>query len=238
MKKIWVLTMLPEMFVPFRDYGVVGASLRGERGENLPSLELVSIAEFCDKGFKGVDSTPYGGGAGMVMRADVLENALIKGVLEAGGFESLDQLKVVATGPRGKILTQKSAQDLSEEKRDLVIVCGRYEGIDERFLTKYVEEHWSLGDFVLSGGEIAAMAFIDASVRLMSGSLGNADSLSEESFTSGLLEYPQYTRPVEACGEKVPDVLTSGDHKKINKWRKEAALGLTREYRPDLLENS
>jgi tRNA (guanine37-N1)-methyltransferase len=238
MKNIWVLTMIPEMFEPFLRFGVVGSSLRGERGEQLPRLNLVAISDYCEKGFKGVDASPYGGGAGMVMRADILENALIKGVFEAGKYiEPKKELRIIATGPRGKIFDQIMANEIKDESRDIVFICGRYEGIDERFLDKYVDEHVSLGNFILSGGELACMSYIDAVVRLMDGALGNVQSALNESFEGdGLLEYPQYTRPQIACEKKVPEVLTGGDHKKIIEWRKDQSVIMTKIYRPELLE--
>lgn len=238
MKNIWVLTMIPEMFDPFLNFGVVGSSLRGERGEGVPKLNLVPISDFCDKGFKGVDSPPYGGGAGMVMRADVLEKTLIEGVFIAGQYkEPKNELRVIATGPRGTLFNQSVANDLKSDKRDIVFVCGRYEGIDERFLDKYVDEHISLGDFIISGGELACMSYIDAVVRLFDGALGNAESALTESFENGtLLEHPHYTRPQIACELAVPGVLTSGDHKKISKWREEESIKMTRTYRPELME--
>ncbi len=137
MKNIWVLTMIPEMFNPFMNFGVVGSSLRGERGDNIPTLRIIPISDYCDKGFKGVDSSPYGGGAGMVMRADVLEKALIQGVFVAGEYKSPKQeLRVIATGPRGQVFDQSLANNIKDDKRDIVFICGRYEGIDERFLNK------------------------------------------------------------------------------------------------------
>ncbi len=238
MKNIWVLTMIPEMFKPFLDYGVVGLSLRGERGNHLPKLNLVPISDYCEKGFKGVDSSPYGGGAGMVMRADVLEKTLIEGVFEAGRYSSpKSELRIIATGPRGATFNQTIANDLKVEERDLVFICGRYEGIDERFLEKYVDQHISLGNFIISGGELACMSYIDAVVRLMDGALGNAESAVNESFEgNGLLEHPHYTRPQIACEMSAPDVLIGGDHKKIIKWRQEESIRMTKTYRPELLE--
>jgi tRNA (guanine37-N1)-methyltransferase len=235
LKKIWVITMFPEMFGAFLDYGVVGSSLRGERGD-MPELRLVKISDYTEKGFKGIDSSPYGGGAGMVMRADVMEKALLEGIFSQ--YQEPDkELIVVATGPRGDRFDQSSARELSCEKRDIVFVCGRYEGIDERFLDKYVHRHLSLGDFILSGGELACMSYIDATVRLLKGAVANENSIVEESFENDLLEYPHYTRPADCCDQEVPKVLRSGDHKAIKKWRDTKQQEMTMKYRPDLLKD-
>lgn len=234
MKKIWVISMFPEMFHGFRQYGVIASTLNGERGEHHPTLEVLRISDFCDKGFKGIDAAPYGGGAGMVMRADVLEKCLLEGVY-SHYKDPQEELHVIATGPRGQTFKQATAEELSQLKKDLVIVCGRYEGIDERFLQKYVHRHLSLGDFVLSGGELACMSFLDATIRLIDDALGNGESIVEESFQDGLLEYPHYTRPQTCCDRDVPEALLSGDHKKIAQWRQEKKMEMTKTYRPELL---
>lgn len=240
MKKIWVITLFPQIFDILKSTGVVGSALRGERGD-LPELILLNPSDYSEKGFKGVDDSPYGGGAGQVMRADVLENTLLKGVLSNYGGDLKDSLKVIYLGPRGKTFNQSIAQDISnslQEKssRDIVFICGRYEGIDERFLEKYVEGHLSLGDFVLSGGELALLPILDSIFRLMPGVLGNSDSPIEESFNGKGIEYPQYTKPQTVCGEKVPEVLLGGNHGLISKWREKERLRLTKIFRPDLLE--
>ena len=243
MKKIWVITLFPEFFKPMFETGVVGSAMRGERGP-MPEVIFLNPSDYNDKGFKGVDAAPYGGGAGQVMKADVLENTLLEGVYKKGHYEGdlKDRLHTVYLGPRGKTFSATLAKDychnylLGDEGKDLVFVCGRYEGIDERFLEAYVDEHLSLGDFVLSGGELALLPILDSILRFYPGVLGNSVSFEEESFSNGLLEYPQYTRPQIACGLEVPKVLSSGHHEKVKKWRDEKSLEMTKKYRPDLLK--
>lgn len=217
--------------------GVVGSFLRGERGPKV-SLKFYNPSDYGPKGFKGVDSAPYGGGAGQVMRADVLEATLLKGVVRDQG-DVKSRFRVVYLGPRGKKFDQSLARafgyDLQNDQKELVFLCGRYEGVDERFLEKYVDEHLSLGDFVLSGGEVALNAILDATFRLLPGVLGNDDSPLEESFDGGGIEFPQYTKPQMACEREVPEVLLSGHHGNIKKWRLEKRLEMTKKYRPDLL---
>jgi tRNA (guanine37-N1)-methyltransferase len=242
LKKIWVISLFPEFFKPFFETGVVGAGLRGERG-NLPELRFVNPSEFSKKGFKGVDASPYGGGAGQVMRADVLEEALIKGVFTNGGYQGLlkEELRVIYLGPRGERFDQSVAKkyqanlcDVNE--RDLIFICGRYEGIDERFIEKYVDDHLSVGDFVLSGGELALLPILDSIFRLFPGILSNEESPLEESFDGFGLEFPQYTKPQVICDKGVPDVLLSGHHKNIKIWRDQERLKMTKKFRPDLLK--
>ncbi len=225
-----ILTLFPEMFP-----GSLGHSLSGkalERGDW--SYRAVNIRDFAEGVHKSVDDTPYGGGAGMVMRADVIEKALLS-VPEAG--------RAIYLSPRGKPLTQPLVQELTAAPA-LTLLCGRYEGVDQRVLDAYAFEEISVGDYVLSGGEPAALVLMDACIRLLPGVMGNDDTAAEESFspaTGGLLEYPHYTRPAAwtaADGNtyEVPDILTSGDHAKIAAWRREQAETLTRTVRPDLLE--
>lgn len=241
-KKIWIITMFPEFFEPLKSAGVVGQALDGKRG---PALELstVLLRDFHPNGHNGVDDTPYGGGAGMVLRADVLKDALLKGIVEKGGYGAdwKEKLFVIAPGPRGKKWDFEVAKDFSDtkiinSKKDLVFICGRYEGIDERFLDAYVDEHFSLGDFILSGGEIAVMAILDSAMRFIPGVLKNSESALEESFGTELLEFPHFTRPQVFEGREVPAVLTSGHHGKIKKYRDEQRLIMTKKYRPDLLK--
>ena len=221
-----LLTLFPDMFP-----GSLGQSLSGkalERGDW--SFDAVNIRDFAEGIHKSVDDTPYGGGAGMVMRADVLEKAVLS-VPKAG--------RKIYMSPRGKVLTQELAQELAQEEA-LTILCGRYEGVDQRVLDAHDFEEISIGDYVLSGGEPAAMILMDACIRLLPGVMGNNHTVDEESFSNGLLEYPHYTRPASwenASGEilDVPEILRSGDHKKIEKWRQERSLEITRDRRPDLL---
>ncbi len=242
-QKIWILTMFPEFFRPLCEVGVVGQTLRGIRGTGIHlSLETVSISRYSSKDFKGVDDSPYGGGAGMVMRADVLKEALIKGVVEAGdyGLDWRERLHIVCPGPRGPSWSDRMAREKAkiwfQSKKDLVFVCGRYEGIDERFLINYIDEYISLGEFILSGGELAVMVYLDSALRFVPGVLGNKLSHDLESYRDQLLEYPQYTRPAKFEEVEIPEVLISGHHKKVAEYRDRERLRMTQKYRPDLLE--
>ncbi len=219
-----VLTLYPEMFP-----GALGLSLAGralERGDW--SLETHQIRDFATDRHRSVDDTPAGGGAGMVMRADVLARAIDHASLAD------DPRPRLLMSPRGRPLTQARVRQLAEGP-GAVIVCGRFEGIDQRLIEARSLEEISIGDYILSGGEPAALVLLDAVVRLLPGVMGNAQSGEEESFESGLLEHPHYTRPQEFEGRAIPDVLTSGNHARIAQWRREQALALTRERRPDLL---
>jgi len=242
MKKIWIITLFPNYFDSLINFGITGSALRGERGNKI-EFNTVQLRNYTPKDYKGVDDSPYGGGAGMVMRADVLKEALLKGVVEGGNYgeDWKDKLHVVFPGPRGKTWNNSYCKDFAkrfseEGSKDLVFICGRYEGIDERFLSLYVNEQISLGDFILTGGEIAVMAIIDSSLRFFSGVLGNKESSEQESFQSNLLEHPQYTRPKVFDGLEVPEILLSGHHGNIEKYQREEALRITKNHRPDLLE--
>ncbi len=219
-----VLTLYPEMFP-----GPLGHSLAGKALEaEIWALETVQIRDFATDRHRTVDDTPAGGGAGMVMRADVLARAL-DSAAPAG-----DPRPRLLMSPRGRPLTQARVRDLAAGP-GAVILCGRFEGVDQRLIDARALEELSVGDFILSGGEPAAIVLLDAVVRLLPGVMGNAASGAEESFESGLLEHPHYTRPAEFEGRTIPEVLTSGNHAKIAKWRKEQAERLTAERRPDLL---
>ena len=220
--KVDILTIFPEMFP-----GPLGLSIAGKALERaLWTFEATDIREFASDRHKTVDDTPCGGGPGMVMRADVIDSAL-------SSISEIGDRPVVYLTPRGKTFDQQMAKDFANGP-GIVFVCGRYEGIDERFLDMHEPYQVSLGDFVLSGGEPAAIAIIDSCIRLIPGILGDVDSLSEESFERGLLEYPHYTRPQVWRGRSVPEVLLSGHHKKISAWRREQSERLTRNHRPDL----
>ncbi len=224
--KITVLTLFPGAFP-----GLLGASLPGKAlKDGLWHLETLDIRAFARDKHASVDDTPYGGGAGMVMRADVLDDA-IRGAEAKFGKAS----RKIYLSPRGRVLDQALVAELAAEK-SLLLVCGRYEGIDQRVIDAERLEEVSLGDFVLAGGEIAAMALCEACVRLLPGVLGNAAATEEESFAEGLLEYPHYTRPPEWMGAKVPEVLISGHHEKVKVWRQEQAEKITKHRRPDLYE--
>jgi tRNA (guanine37-N1)-methyltransferase len=239
MNNIFIITLFESYFDGLLNTGVVGMALRGERAD-LPQIKFINPSDYSAKGFKGVDSSPYGGGAGQVMRADVLENCLLKG-LGCSGLEDISrQFEVIYLGPRGEVFNQQLAQQLNneflvgEDRKDLVFICGRYEGVDERFLQTYVRRTISLGDFVLSGGEVALGVILDAIFRLAPGVLSNSTSPLDESFSGGLLEYPQYTKPQVCCGKEVPKVLLSGNHQKIKQWRYEQKLTVTKTLRPEL----
>jgi tRNA (guanine37-N1)-methyltransferase len=240
-KRIWILTLFPEMFKPFLECGIAGAALRGERSEDFKfEVNFVNIRDYSSTKYKSIDNPPFGGGPGMVMRADVLREALVKGVFEQGGYHSLEQLEVIYTSPRGTVWNNKVARDfgtqvLGSSEKDIVFIAGRYEGVDERFLVKYVNRFYSIGDFVLTGGEIAIMTILDSAVRFVSGILGNKLSSEDDSFEDGLLEYPQFTKPREFEGMEVPAILLEGHHKKIQEWQKLQKLLMTQKFRPDLI---
>jgi tRNA (guanine37-N1)-methyltransferase len=239
-RKIWILTLFPEFFKPLLECGIAGSAFRGERSERIKfEIEFVNIRDYSTTKYKSVDDSPYGGGPGMVMRADILRDALLKGVVEKGQYQDQSELHVIYTSPRGKVWNNRVARDfgtsvLSGEK-DLVFICGRYEGVDERFLEKYVNDYYSLGDFVLTGGELAVMSILDSAVRFVPGILGNKLSSEYDSFEDGLIEYPQYTKPAEFEGMEVPEVLMNGHHKKIEEWQKKEKQRMTKKFRPDLL---
>lgn len=242
-RRIWILTLFPEYFKPFLDCGIAGSAFRGERSDDAFKFEVhfVNIRNFSTTKYKSVDDSPYGGGPGMVMKADVLKEAIMKGVVEAGGYSGKEELHVVYTSPRGKVWTNKVARDFGTNifggPRDVVFICGRYEGIDERFLENYVDDFYSIGDYVLTGGEIPVMAMLDSAVRFVPGILGNKLSALDDSFEDGLIEFPQYTKPREFEGKVVPEILAGGNHKKIGEWQKEQKLLMTKKWRPDLLKN-
>jgi tRNA (guanine37-N1)-methyltransferase len=226
---IWratVLTLFPDMFP-----GPLGASLAGKAlASGLWALEARDIRDSATDRHRSVDDTPAGGGPGMVLRADVLAAAI--DAADAAMGQPQDRPRLLMS-PRGRPLTQSRVMELAGGPGPL-IVCGRFEGIDERVITARRLEEVSIGDYVLSGGEIAAMALIDACVRLLPGVMGKQASGADESFSEGLLEYPQYTRPQEFEGRPIPEILTSGDHAKVAAWRRAEAEALTRARRPDL----
>ena len=219
-----VLTLYPEMFP-----GTLGQALAGKAlGRGDWSLETVQIRDYATDKHRSVDDTPAGGGAGMVMRADIVAAALDA---NAGDDDPRPRLLM---SPRGKPLTQARVRDLAAGP-GAVIVCGRFEGVDQRVIDARDLEEVSIGDYVLSGGEVAAQVLLDAVIRLLPGVMGNAQSGETESFEGNLLEHPHYTRPPEWEGRAIPEVLTSGNHAKIDAWRREEAEKLTAERRPDLL---
>ncbi len=220
-----LLTLFPEMFPGFLGHSLAGRAL--ERGDW--TYHAVQIRDFGEGKHQTVDDTPFGGGAGMVMRADIVDKAL-SSIPNAG--------RKIYMSPRGKVLNQALVKELSSEPV-LTILCGRYEGVDQRVLDAQGFEEISVGDYVLSGGEVAALSMMDACIRLLPGVMGNEATPDAESFgseTGGLLEYPHYTRPPEWNGLSVPDVLKSGNHAEIAKWRKAQSLEITQKRRPDLIK--
>jgi tRNA (guanine37-N1)-methyltransferase len=225
--KVKIITLFPDAFP-----GVLGQSLTGRAlQKGLWALETIDLRQFGIGKHRDVDDTPTGGGAGMVLKPDVVAAALDQAARGAPADRA--DWPVIYVSPRGKPFDQATAKRFSEA-RGMTILCGRFEGVDQRVLDEYRVEEISLGDFVLTGGEIAAQALIDASVRLIPRVLGNTESTEEESFSHGLLEHPQYTRPTEWNGRKVPEILLSGHHANIAKWRSDQSRKLTKERRPDL----
>lgn len=219
-----VLTLYPEMFP-----GHLGFSLAGKAAERGDwSIDAVNIRDFAEDRHRSVDDTPAGGGAGMVLRADILAKAIDA----VSGDDARPRLLM---SPRGRPLTQARVRELAEGP-GVLIICGRFEGIDQRVIDGRNLEEVSIGDYILSGGEPAALTLLDAVVRVLPGVMGNAESGTHESFENGLLEHPHYTRPAEWEGQGIPEVLTSGNHAAIDRWRREQALELTRSRRPDLLD--
>ncbi len=218
--KFEVLTLFPEMFEPLKH-----SILQRAVNEKYISINLVNIRDFSKDKHKKVDDTPYGGGAGMVMKADVVYDA----------YKSVkhENSKVIYLSPQGKKLNQKKVEELSKIE-NIILLCGHYEGVDQRVLDEIVDEEISIGDYVLTGGELPAMVLIDSVSRYVEGVL-NKESTKEESFSNGLLEYSQYTRPEIFLGKQVPEVLKSGNHKKIEEWRRNNSLLNTLKKRPDLL---
>ena len=223
--KIGVVTLFPEMLKSLTDFGVVGRATQ----QGLLQVTGYNPRDFTQDKHRTVDDRPYGGGPGMLMKVQPLRDAIGHAKAELG------QPKVIYLSPQGRRLDQAGVVELAKQD-SLVLVAGRYEGIDERLIGADIDEEWSLGDFVLSGGELAAMTFIDAVSRLLPGVLGHAESAQEDSFAQGLLDCPHYTRPEMVAGMPVPKVLLSGDHAAIARWRMQQQLGRTWQRRPDLLE--
>ena len=225
--KITILTIFPEMFDSVLSSSILGRA----REQGLIDVRCVDIRPFSDRKHKNTDDYPFGGGAGMVMLAQPILDAMASVTSE--GFRG----RRIYLGPRGQTLTTAKARELAREE-ELVLLCGHYEGVDQRALDLCVDEEISIGDYILTGGELAAMVLTDCVARFIPGVLGSAESPEEESFSDGLLEYPQYTRPRELCGLEVPEVLLSGDHARIKAWRREQSLKATKRFRPDLLEKA
>ena len=221
----YVMTLFPEMI----DVGTGYSILKRARENNIINVYPVNIRDFANNKHNRIDDSPYGGGAGMVIQAPPVYNCY-KHIAK-----SAPDARVVYLSPQGKVFTQDMAREFANE-REIIMLCGHYEGIDERVIEEIVTDEVSIGDYVLTGGELAALVLMDAVSRLVPGVLGKEQSADDESFSDGLLEYPQYTRPTEFLGKGVPEVLLSGHHGNVDKWRHEMKLRRTREKRPDLLE--
>lgn len=223
-----IITIFPEIFHAYLRESILKRALQN----GLIDVKVYNLRDFTTDRHKTVDDYPYGGGPGMVMKIEPIYNAVH--AIKADGLERL----VIMLSPQGKIFNQAKAEEMSKEKRRIVFICGRYEGIDERVRESLVDEEISIGDYVMTGGELAALVIIDSIARLIPGVLGDAESVKEESFTWGLLDYPHYTRPSEFMGMKVPDVLLSGNHREIYRWRRKEAIVRTLHKRPELLKNA
>jgi len=224
--KIDVISLFPPMFEAVTAHGISGRAIKN----GLLTLRLWNPRDYTDDRHRSVDDRPYGGGPGMVMMAEPIERAI-----RAARYGQTPGAKVLYLSPQGRRLDHAGVVSLAK-REGLILLAGRYEGIDERLFESEVDEEWSIGDYVLSGGELAAMVVIDAITRQLPGALGDADSALQDSFAGGLLDYAHYTRPEVHAGRKVPEILLSGDHEKIRRWRLKQSLGRTWLRRPDLLE--
>lgn len=224
--RIQVITLFPEEFGPLVDLGVTGRAIR----EGTVQLEVLNPRDFATDRHRTVDDRPYGGGPGMVMAVEPLRSTIRAAKDRAG-----EGARVGLLSPQGQVVDQAAIRELAQ-RQELILVCGRYEGIDERLIEREVDEEWSIGDYVLSGGELAAAVMIDAVTRLLPGVLGDEQSAQQDSFTEGLLDCQHYTRPEQVEDLSVPPVLLSGDHAAIERWRRKQSLGRTWLRRPDLLE--
>lgn len=228
---IRVMTLFPDMF----SGPLSNSIIQRARQNKIIDIKFINIRDYADNKHKKVDDYPYGGGPGMLMTPQPLVDCY-NHIVSTLDIEENKEPKVIYLSPKGKVFNQNMAIELSKEK-NIIMMCGHYEGIDQRVINEIVTDEVSIGDYVLTGGEIPAMVLIDSIARLIPGVLAQDQSFEDESFYSGLLEYPQYTRPSNFRGLKVPDVLTSGDHKKIAEWRRKQSLEITLERRPDLLKN-
>lgn len=224
--KIALITLFPEMFAAVTDYGISGRAVK----EGLLEIASYNPRDFTEDRHQTVDARPYGGGPGMVMLVEPLRRAI-----SAARDWMVEDPLVVYLSPQGKVLDQGAVNGFAVQQ-SLILIAGRYEGIDERLIQMEVDEEWSIGDYVLSGGELPAMVLIDALIRQIPGALGHQDSADEDSFANGLLDCPHYTRPELQDGQQVPEVLLSGDHEKIKRWRLQQSLVRTQQRRPDLLD--
>ena len=225
--KFVVLTIFKEMFDAFVKTSIIGRAIE----KNIVSIDVIDIRDFTEDKHNRVDFPPYGGGSGMVMSAEPLSKAIDYSIekLDSNNYD------ILYMSPRGKVLNYSLSKELSNSNKDYIIICGHYEGIDERIIEEYNVKEISIGDYVLTGGELACQVLMDSVIRLLPGAITEG-SLDEESHTNGLLEYPQYTKPYDFRGRKVPDVLISGHHKNIADYRKEESIRITKKIRPDLIE--
>jgi tRNA (guanine37-N1)-methyltransferase len=224
--KIALITLFPEMFAAVTDYGISSRAVK----EGLLEIASYNPRDFTEDRHQTVDARPYGGGPGMVMMIEPLRRAI------SAAREWTDENPlVVYLSPQGKVLNQVAVNGFASQQ-SLILIAGRYEGIDERLIQMEVDEEWSIGDYVLSGGELPAMVLIDALIRQIPGALGHQDSADQDSFANGLLDCPHYTRPEQQDGQQVPEVLLSGDHERIRRWRLQQSLVRTQQRRPDLLD--
>ncbi|TPE50896.1 tRNA (guanosine(37)-N1)-methyltransferase TrmD [Maribrevibacterium harenarium] len=224
--RIGVVTLFPEMFQAITQYGVTGRAVKS----GLVEVDFFNPREFTHDKHKTVDDRPYGGGPGMLMKVQPLKDAIEQ------AKQWLPNAKVIYLSPQGRTLEQQGVQQLAKQA-ELILVAGRYEGVDERLIQSMIDDEWSIGDFVLSGGELPAMTMMDAVFRMVPGVLGKQASADEDSFADGLLDCPHYTRPEVLNGAEVPPVLLSGNHEEIRRWRLKQKLGRTWQRRPDLLQN-
>lgn len=232
--KISIITLFPEVVTPYIKASILG---RAEK-KGLVGYEIVNLREFGEGRHQVVDGRPYGGGAGMVLKADALARAVQSSVashqLSDKKQKAIKKHKVILTAANGKLFNQKMAERLSKEEH-IIIICGHYEGVDARFIENYVDEEISIGDFVLTGGELPGLLIADSIVRLIKGVLEKEEATINESFSENLVEHPQYTRPDIFEGKRVPEVLISGNHKKIEEWKKEQSVIKTKKNRPEIL---
>ena len=226
---IYLITLFPELIQQATSFGVLGRAIKQQQ----LTLQCFNPRDYTEDKHRTVDDRPYGGGPGMLMKVEPLYKAIMAAKDAAG---DTPPAKVVYLSPQGQKLNQQLLVDSAAAEQDLILIAGRYEGIDERIIESLVDEEWSIGDYVLSGGEFAAMVVVDGITRLLPGVLGDDESALQDSFMQGLLDYPHYTRPEQVNGQSVPGVLLSGDHQAIQRWRLKQALGRTWLRRPDLLD--
>jgi len=222
-----IISIFPELFSTFLEVGII----RRARQAGIAEIRVIDLRDFTSDRHRSVDDRPYGGGAGMVL----MPGPLFAAVESCRSGISAERSRVVLLSPQGRTWTQNQAREFSALSQ-VILICGRYEGVDQRVIDRLVEVEVSIGDFVLSGGEIPAMVIVESVVRLLPGALGNEASAIDESFAAGLLDFPQYTRPAVFRGIAVPEVLLSGDHARIDRWRREQAAAKTRERRPELIK--